>query len=381
MAKDTCQGCQSFCMLGKQTVSSDSVIFEKNGKKIEHTKNQQYPTSWKKWKDISKDNTIQHPDKLSAQSQQDLIAYVKAAWNEGEISLEDISNSVTEWKNKHPNGIKGYMPSIGSVIPYDSTGIEGAQANSEDIIHDYHYNKLCNVLSESTSGVTSDLKGDYISNDAKEGPIVGSSHDRQSQNKIVEKEELIKASYYTKLQERASKLMYHPYQCNICNIYEGGEWLEIVKETWKALKETGPHIYYGKPGSKNFVNLTVNGETVNTRLDCSGAVSAAMYFYCKTLGITADCKGQYATPSMGPGWGDPLQAGFHWVGRNGPWQAGDIQVRMNADSEHETGHTQIVAENGSSAFSGGSTSGLNAGGPDSDATNQDYDGCWRLDGA
>jgi hypothetical protein len=93
----------------------------------------------------------------------------------------------------------------------------------------------------------------HASNNAtSNGPIVGmagsgtlesppmsartSYIDEAAAGKVTDKS-LITADLWQNLAKRASKLMYHPYQCNICNVYEGGEFPEVVRELGTVIQE------------------------------------------------------------------------------------------------------------------------------------------------
>jgi len=173
--------------------------------------------------------------------------------------------------------------------------------------------------------------------------------------------------------------MYHPYQCDICNIYEGGKWLEIVDEMWRNLKADAPSpngwIYYEHPGSQLYTTMRAGGGEVYARLDCSGCVSAAITLYSIACGKGANtaCGGTYSSFSMGSDWSDPPNLGFTWFDGDGPWLPGDIQVCI-------AHHVQIVDENGNAAYSGGGELGLNKGGPSSSLNFYIYDGGWRYNG-
>lgn len=287
MADQTCPGCQSFCMLGGQIVSSSPVIKTINGKTYRHEKKETYPTEWKNWETIQFDDTIQTTGKLTATSQNDLINYIKAAWDEGNINASKIADSIKDWNDKHPGGINGNKPSIETLKSFNDTGITKAKAAQEQVIHDYHYNNLCNVLAEEVSAETSDLKGDPTGNPQTSGPRVGEASDRQTnyEDRMVHsQEDLIKATYYNTLYEKASKLMYHPYQCNYCNIYEGGGFGEIVRELGSAIMENNPIYSWNKRTSLEKSVAGVSGITF--RQDCSGFVGACLSVYSVASGIT-----------------------------------------------------------------------------------------------
>lgn len=309
--KDTCPGCQSFCMLGGQLANGNSVTgTDKAGKTYTHSKSQSYPDTWKQWEHVVPydssnplNSIIQTQDTLSAKSQNDLITYIQSTWNEGTVNVASIASSIAQWKADHPNGIKGATPaSVNNLVLYENTGVSGAEACSGEVIYDFHYNRLCDVLSESGNGVTSDLNGDTVSGNPSEGPVAGSASNRYDQNKVVEKEDLIKAVQYTTLYERASSLMYHPYQCNYCNIYEGGgNFGEIVRELGGAIMSKGPIYSWNKNTSIPDTIAGISG--ISFRQDCSGFVGACVSVFAAANGYSsgfsaAQCaSGEYMSSS------------------------------------------------------------------------------------
>lgn len=382
MANQTCQGCQSFCMLGKQIVSDKDV----EGKNIVHKKQSHYPTSWTSWKDIVGKSDLKDSNKeediiyrkITADIQNDLIAYIQAAWEEGDVNLSQIATNVKEWNNKHPNGVNGHIPSAGSTKSYESTNVANAKMDGHDgVIYNYHYNRLGNILGESTSGITSDLKGDIVTGNPTEAPVVGSFTDRDIEdNKLVKKDDLIYASQYRKLYERASKLMYHPYQCNICNIYEGGEWLEIVKETKKALakyisdngftagdKMSDTSQYSWVSGA----DITVQGINAHMgRRDCSGFVGTCLYIYGKASDI--DVNPALCSWSTAYGFDDNTmeKLGFTPKAVSEGVKKGDIKL-------NRTTHVEIAAEDGGTiVYNCGSNSSASASGTTSSGYSNNF---------
>jgi len=109
--------------------------------------------------------------------------------------------------------------------------------------------------------------------------------------------------------------MYHPYQCNVCNIYESsGNWLGIVAEVWSNLKQDNPNVQYNQGA---YCEMRAGGNKISARQDCSGMVSAALTLYGMTVGVTTDCQGSYSSHSMGSGWADPPKCNFSWRSGSG----------------------------------------------------------------
>lgn len=384
---ERCTGCQSFCMQGHQL-----AINGPDGKREEKNNG-----DWVQWKNIkSSESTIQTNSTLSAQSQKDLINFIIATYSEGEKCPEK-NNIFEDWANKGKITVDMKTTSNTSATSLveakkdiEKGGeIQGISSTFDgSIIHASHYNNLLEPLINFYQPVTADPNGEPLQNSnnaTKPGPVAGWPGSKtvmvtSGQSDQSEKS-LIKASLYNEegLYAKASKLMYHPYQCNVCNIYEGGEWLEIVDEMWKNLKKDAPPdtgwIYFEHSGTQGYTIMHAGEGKVNARLDCSGCVSAAITLYSIAVGQGANtaCQGSYTTHRMGSDWSDPPKLGFTWFDGDGPWQAGDIQVSL-------AHHTQIVDENVSLAYSGGGETGLNKGGPSSLLNHYVYDGGWRFNG-
>lgn len=388
MASDKCKGCQSFCMLGHQLVLNGP-----DG-------NTEYNGGWLNWKDVKKDDSISsnQPNKtnvaISQTNQKSLIDFIRKAYSEGEYNPQDGNLYDNEPKGKGLSIIKS--PTAQSTP--SSLNDAGDGISTGEIIYAHHYNDLLDCISEFHSPVSEDPKGDSLTgnkngneggNNAKEeGPVAGwpiSADDLViSGNSEVGKNSdlsLIKADLYKRLYDKASKLMYHPYQCNICNIYEGGDWLEIVKDVGMA-------CYNNKITYDNFHGASVstaNGYNVSLqRCDCSGYVGAclAVFNAVETDGgttITGYAGTSEAYLENGDGIPKDLKKYFEFSSSL-PSEPGSILVRWAKGGTdpfgNKTEHVEIRGENG--IWSGGGSGGLMMGKIDTGGTTCDFG--WKYKG-
>lgn len=173
---------------------------------------------------------------------------------------------------------------------YDNGGL----ITSNSLIHKEHYNGFLNQLANNSGNVVkqSDLpNGDKITipSNGNGGPQVAISGKTISESGGIENKNggmdgsLITAKAYVDLAKQASKLLYHPFQCNVCNVCEGGKFGEIVKELGKAIRDAG--WLYSQTQYEN-ISGTFGGVTgsFNIRHDCSGFVSACVSIYAMAEG-------------------------------------------------------------------------------------------------
>ena len=356
MADEKCQGCLSFCMQGHQLAIEGA---DGNGSN--------YPKGWQQWKDLigESDNngepsTIQTSNTLSAQSQLDLINYIKAAYSEGKHNPEDGTLDLD--KVKIADGLTIDTTPTKST---NETTLPQADDNvsSNNIIYAYHYNNLLQPLRGSYPPVSQDPRGqelkingkDPTTNNAKEnGPVAGwpgnttalvtSGQTDYSDNS------LIKASLYRDLYEAASKLMYHPYQCNTCNVYEGGQWIEIVEELGRTLYEN--NVLYDQNGSWS---ATIGGIHETNRTDCSGFVNGCVNIFNATLttGVVNNrltgSSDKYLSRENLP---EAVRSYFAPYSPSLPTKKGSIVVRHDGQEGNATSHVEVYGQ-----WSGGGNGG------------------------
>lgn len=362
-----CKGCQSFCMQGHQLAINGPEGSGSN-----------YSDIWIQWENIKSysedsgnNSIIQTADTLSAKSQLSLIDFIKAVYSEGKMN----PNDGLKYDEVKVNGLN--LEADG--VSIDSTNLDGAKLDgitkediqSNSIIFAHNYNNLLQpLISDEFDPISSDPKGKALENSnnaTQKGPVAGwpsnenvalvtSGATDNSDNSII------KASLYTDLYDKASRLMYHPYQCNECNIYQGGDWLEICKQTKQALaqviKDSG---FY--PGPKEDPNsqyswygespVSVNGKTISVRRDCSGYVSACIYFYGQAQGITTGYNWSTQNFSESGEGGQALtQLGFTPKPGDSSILAGDVEVNLAL-------HMQVAAEDGGRlVYNAGSNSSI-----------------------
>lgn len=142
----------------------------------------------------------------------------------------------------------------------------------------------------------------------------------------------------------------------------GDNWLATVAATKQAVAATG--CTYNKAGC---IDITVNGETVSMRQDCSGFVGACLWFY----GIKDDSIRTGWTGIYGPENQAMKNGGFtclKWTGE-GDLQPGDILVSLAS-------HMEIWAGPGL-VYNAGSTDALRAPGVTGGPSHSSYDYVWR----
>lgn len=368
MANDKCKGCQSFCMLGHQL-----VLYGPDGK----TK---YNGGWLNWKNVKKGDSISsnQPNTtkvaISQVNQQDLINFIRNAYKEGRYNPQKGNLYENESKGKGLNIITN--PAAQSAPSSLSSAESGASTGK--IIYAHHYNDLLDCISDFHAPISEDPKGDSLignkngndgGNNAKQdGPVVGwpiSADDLViSGNSEVGKNSdlsLIKADLYKGLYDKASKLMYHPYQCNMCNVYEGGDWLEIVKDIGTACYNYGI-VYNNHAGGP--VDTAKGYHVTLSRFDCSGYVGAclAVFNAVENGSSSTNISGYGGTSDAyledGSGIPASLKKYFSFSGSL-PSKPGSILVRWAKSGVdpfgNRTEHVEIRGENG--IWSGGGRGG------------------------
>ena len=141
-------------------------------------------------------------------------------------------------------------------------------------------------------------------------------------------------------------------------------WLEVVAACKKSIGNQKKG--YSQSG---FIDVTVDGKTINTRRDCSGFVSVCLSFYGgKKILVNSTA---YTT---GMGIGDYLESlGFKkikWPGFD-KTKAGDIYAVI--------GHVEICAKSGTNiVYNCGSNSSSNNPGPTT-SSHKSYSYLWRLE--
>lgn len=265
-----------------------------DGKSTGETKKGTYPDGWKTWKNITKDSSyIAAPANsglttyLSAQNHNDLINFIKDTYSEGKFNCQDgtLTESLNTFSSKNNGKIQ--MESAFSTASACPATLTGNTVSSNIIISPSHYNNFTGSLyigGENKSPVTQDAKGDPVTgNPSVAGPVAGKpisdTTPAKSQSDFPnDNSSLIKADMYKDLYDQASKLLYHPYQCNICNIYEGGEWLEICDEMARDIASRNVMYWSGQ------IDATGGGITVRgLRTDCSGFVCACLSAFQASL--------------------------------------------------------------------------------------------------
>lgn len=169
---------------------------------------------------------------------------------------------------------------------YDNGGL----ITSNSIIHKEHYNGFLNQLANNSGNVVkqSDLpNGDKIRipSNGNGGPQVAISGKTISESGGIENKNggmdgsLITAKAYVDLAKQASKLLYHPFQCNICNVCEGGKFGEIVRELGTNLSSKSLKYSWFETTSfsEDVCGIKANGKRI--RQDCSGFVGACISIY------------------------------------------------------------------------------------------------------
>lgn len=154
------------------------------------------------------------------------------------------------------------------------------------------------------------------------------------------------------------------------NVEANGDWISVVEAVKKAIAANSPG--YNKGGS---TTISVNGEKKSVRTDCSGMVSACLYYYKSVSSINAFTSSSLcSTKSIKgfkkykwPGWdklvkGDILaknghteifyanEGGFHKV-----WNAGgekSINTAGPTNTGHNEGYSCIFRPNASGSGSG-----------------------------
>lgn len=272
---ETCpSGCESFCQMGKQLVYDNQDLLNTNGDII----------SWLSWEDIVKGETIiQSTNGLSTTTQHSLINYIKAAYGAGEYNGEDgsLQESIQEFSNKK---LANNIEVDASVEKLPSTVTNNTVETNITIVAPSHYNNFLYALTaQEYDPVRQDLKGNAVNNGVSAGPmcskpaneivpvaqsgVLGSPYDSSD-------ESLIKASMYITLAERAKKLLFHPHQCNNCNIQEGGQFGEIVRELGSAIANEDPGYSWTKWHTLSTSVMGVGN--IRFRQDCSGFISACV---------------------------------------------------------------------------------------------------------
>ena len=259
----------------------------------------EYPTTWYQWSNFigEGDNatTICSSEGLTAQSQIDFVTFITNTFNEGEINVGNMSKFLgSPEAEKQISRRKGTAPPASGAPLYVTPNMKDATIDQQtgdtitknSVIYHQHYNALTSPLNGNDYNAVSkdSLNKTSITNIPSSGKVAGFGGEQSSKAKGDQ----ILAADYVDLAKKAKSLLYHPYQCNLCNICEGSEWLEVVKATWEALRTQGEGklIYFTHEGSQGYINLQVNGESCHTRLDCSGTVGAAIYFYAKAQGVS-----------------------------------------------------------------------------------------------
>lgn len=399
MTEQKCKGCQSFCMRGAQ-LAGQAPGTPTDGKSTGETKKGTYPDGWKTWKNITKDSSyIAAPANsglttyLSAENHNDLINFIKDTYSEGKFNCQDgtLTESLNTFSSKNKGKLQ--MESAFSTASACPTTLTGNTVTSNTIMSPSHYNNFTGSLyigGENKSPITQDAKGDKVTgNPSEAGPVAGKpisdTTPAKSQSDFPKDDSsLIKADMYKDLYDQASKLLYHPYQCNICNIYEGGEWLEICDDIAKDLQSR--NVQYTYSGQTTSTEAARAGITVtNMRQDCSGYVSACLDVM-KAIetggGPTVACSNltSHAFQGSWPSGYSVLEKYFTYKGGGNP---GAIWVRIAQGDDG--GHIEIQGESGK--YSGGGLSGKPANEPMMSAVNTGTAGSgkgswvnWRFNG-
>lgn len=347
---ETCpSGCESFCQMGKQLVYDNQDLLDASGD----------ITSWTSWENLIKGDTIQQANGLSKQTQDSLINYIKSAYSAGEFNGEDgsLQQSISEFSEKKTlNNIE--IDSTVEKLP-DLVKNNTVESNIT-IVAPSHYNNFLYALTlQEYDPVTQDLKGNAINNGVSAGPtcskpageivpvaqsgVLGSPYDSSD-------ESLIKASMYNTLAERAKRLLFHPHQCDNCNIQEGGQFGEVVRELGKAIAAEDPPYSQGDWYNLRASVLGVSG--IRFRQDCSGFVSA-----CVAVLMSIQTGRAYSSC-------DEVSGNFMESG-SAIASMGATEYFIPANQEHScesmifasSGHVEASDENGMIWSGGGGTDG------------------------
>lgn len=388
-----CQGCQSFCMQGNQL-----AINGPNGEGCS------YPKTWMQWKDIksySEDNgklSIIHDNStLSAESQKSLVNYIDAVYSEGVKNPNsglDLGSVQGGGLSLEPDGVPLSSTNIAAAIVDDikeksiqTDDINEKSIQTDSIIFAHHYNDLLQpLINDNYSPVSSDPSGKPVSNNCGPGPVAGWPSSENvalvtSGQSDTSDNSLIKAELYRNLYDKASRLLYHPYQCNECNVYQGGDWLEVCKQVKIALadyisahgfddgpKESSTAKYSQKAGCDN---LNACGVTFDMgRRDCSGYVGSCVYVYGMTQ--SADVDASFCSWTTNEGFYEDIMTGlgFTYKPAGSDILAGDIKLNI-------VNHVEVAAEDGGNmVYNCGSNLSAPVPGPTSTAHGASYFDCF-----
>lgn len=372
MAADKCSGCQSFCMRGAQVVgqapgkSTDKNYDSSSEPKANYTNLKK----WQNWENITSGEngtTICSDNGLSASSQLQLVDYIKTAYGEGKFNPKD-NNMFQKDQIKNKDKIANFnkLSTMNYNFSNSDAGIvskdyetPGQQIQSNSIIHKEHYNGFLNQLAANNGNVVT--SNDLPNNDkvsitsAEAGPQLALQQSGATVLKSVKGDsgnntgdgDLITAQIYIDLAKQAKKLLYHPFQCNVCNVCEGGKFGEIVRELGTAIAAAG--WGYSQKGSAGTISGTFGGVqgSFSLRRDCSGFVGACVSIYAKAEGKDINwvsCNSaQYVNGTFdgvslfteGPGDGSSTIFGYH-----------------EDTPEGNKGHVEATDENGN-LWSGG----------------------------
>lgn len=254
--------------------------------------------SWKQWKDLTSGTngtTICSSSGLTAKSQIDLVNYIITAYSEGTrnpMSENMFEENAIKGKDKIPNF--DTLEKINYNFPESTDKTDAITGVSQNaVIKASHYNAFLNQLAADNGNVVTSQNlpnSDKVSGftPANSGPQVGIQKNDNSKlsevsNDHTKSSSLITAQIYIDLANQASKLLYHPFQCNVCNVCEGGKFGEIVKELGSAIKEE--NWIYSQTKMKA-IEKTIAGYEgpFSLRQDCSGFVSACVAIYAMAVG-------------------------------------------------------------------------------------------------
>lgn len=319
MAADKCSGCQSFCMRGAQVVgqapgkSTDKNYDSSSEPKANYTNLKK----WQNWENITSGEngtTICSDNGLSASSQLQLVDYIKTAYGEGKFNPKD-NNMFQKDQIKNKDKIANFnkLSTMNYNFSNSDAGIvskdyetPGQQIQSNSIIHKEHYNGFLNQLAANNGNVVT--SNDLPNNDkvsitsAEAGPQLALQQSGATVLKSVKGDsgnntgdgDLITAQIYVDLAKQASKLLYHPFQCNVCNVCEGGKFGEIVRELGTNLSSKGLIYSWFKTTSfsEDVCGIKANGNSI--RQDCSGFVGACISIYGMSEGknVWVQCNSQ-----------------------------------------------------------------------------------------
>lgn len=321
-------------------------------------------TSWTQWKDLisgTNGTTICSSSGLTAKSQTDLVNYIITAYSEGTrnpMSGNMFEEDAIKEKDKVPN--YETLKTIDYNFPESSDKTNATKGVSKDaVIKASHYNAFLNQLATDNGNVvtSSDLpNSDKISNftQAELGPQIGIQKDNtdsklsEVSNDHSKDSSIITAQIYIDLANQASKLLYHPFQCNICNVCEGGKFGEIVKELGSAIQKEGWIYSWTKYGDISGPIAGNNGPFNGIRQDCSGFVSACVAIYAMSVGETksyASCNQTSAQFTDGS---------FEYNNLFKAAGAGDHANTIYADHNSKSKHVEASDETGMVWSGGGS---------------------------